>query len=745
MNDSLSVLHLRNTGDDDEGIDLSYYLSLARTVFFKYYQLVLAINVVGLVAVLLYHQSLTPGYTSSVVLHIAPKDTNVFKFDQIYWGGGSDPSFRFTQIGILTSTKLMRQVVADLELHKKGVLDPAEVRDGFVGYVQDKIWPQVPMSMMPDDLGIELTAYKLMSLMEITGADQDNYSNLMYVSVTMADPELSAETANAIGQAYVDTVFENEMQNAMKSQQFLQERLSVLREELQQAEQRLRDFLEAEDILSRGSGRSEVDEELDTTSQRFFAAQAERERLENLISQVRSIQRGGTEISSVPAIASQPLVAKVSTDILALEQRKSELSRRYGPRHNTMIALESELAQARSSLDETIANVLQGIQSDLAIARRAEESTRVGYDSARSRIQEIGRKDFKITELQQDIDVKRAVYTMFLERLNQEDASGPVRNNNIWIADPATVPRQGAVTPIWMLAAASIFLCSALGFGFGLGREFLDNTLETEEDVHEKIGVPLLGLLPQVPANEISGDKLFREYLDNLHSRFAEAIRSVRTSITLLNVRGHYRRLLITSTVEHEGKTSIAMTLSASLGQTGKVILIDADLRRPSVERVLELDEGHRLLGVSDVISGSVGWRDCVFRHDESGIDILMAGSRSLKPLELLSSSEFTTLLNDLSDNYDYIVIDSPPCSAVSDAYLLSSMVDAVLFVVKSKWTSVTQIRGVINRLRHLNATIAGVLLNQIDFDARHHPQYTQYQRYDTYGAPDEPVKITQV
>ena len=129
--------------------------------------------------------------------------------------------------------------------------------------------------------------------------------------------------------------------------------------------------------------------------------------------------------------------------------------------------------------------------------------------------------------------------------------------------------------------------------------------------------------------------------------------------------------------------------------------------------------------------------------HYEAGnIEVLPAGSRSLKPLELLGSSQFTTLLNSLSDKYDFIIIDSPPCSVVSDSYLLGSLSDTVIFVVKSGTSAVTNIRSILNRFRELEVPIAGILLNQVDFELRHHPYYEGYYEYDGYGASDEPVKL---
>jgi len=726
---------------DEEPIDIRYYLVLLRTIWFKYYPYILLLNVIGLLIAALYVQSLAPSYSATLTLHIAPKDNTVFNLEQLYWGYG-DSGFKETQIGILQSNKLMRMVVDELDLHEVPVLSASSRRVGFLGYLQQRLNPVSVESDVDEATRIELAADELSTLISIQEPDISSYSNLLDITATMAEPVLAANTANTWAESYINSVFMNEMETAVKNQAFLTKRLSVLRQQLQEVEQNLRDFMETEDIVQRSSGRDEVDSELDTVTATYFKARQETNRLENLMQQVKDVQKGGTDIRNVPAIATHPVVSRITSQIFDLEGRKSELSRRYGRRHNKMIAIESELGTANRALRNQIVNVRQGIQSDLEVARRTEKTADDILEEVRDKKQLLGRKDFRLKELQQDIDVKREVYTVFLEKLNQDDAAGPVRNTNLWIADPATIPKRGVKLSWSMALFATFIVCTLLSFGVGAILVSISNTLETEQDVLEKAGVQLLGILPIVKTEGEAGDYVpFREYLENLHSRFSEAIRSVRTSMTLLNVNKDINKILVTSCNQHEGKTSVALTLSASLGQTSKVLLVDADLRRSSVENAINTTN-HKLLGLTDAISGAVSIDDCIVHYEAGNIEVLPAGSRSLKPLELLGSSQFTTLLNSLSDKYDFIIIDSPPCSVVSDSYLLGSLSDTVIFVVKSGTSAVTNIRSILNRFRELEVPIAGILLNQVDFESRHHPYYKGYYDYDGYGVSDEPVKL---
>ena len=726
-----------------EPLDLSYYLVYLQTIWTKYHRAILIVNAVGVILVLAYVNSLVPTYTATVTLHIAPKDNTMFNLEQLYWGD-SDTSFKETQIGILQSKKLLRTVVENVELHRVPALSASSIRVGPVGFIKH-LFRDKEQSVSEENMAdlIESKANELAGLITVSLADEYGYSNLLHVSVAMAQAKLAADTANNLADSYIHAVYMNEMETALKNQGFLSDRLTVLREELQVAELRLRDYMEEQDIVSTPSGRSEVADQLTAVTNRFYLAQQERIRLENLTQQVKKFQMGGQELSNVSAFSSDPNVSKISSEVIDLERSRNELRKRYGKHHNKMIAIESELENARRSLQRQIGNVMKNIESDLAVAKRTKKVASQSLEEVRGRTQSRGRKEFDLTQLQQDIDVKRAVYTVFLEKLNQDDAAGPVRNTNLWVADPAVAPRSGSKLS-WVTAVlAALVVCSTISIGVGGMLIFIDNSLETEADVMEKTHTQLLGMLPIIRGvgTDVPNTP-FGEYLENLHSRFSEAIRTVRTSITLLNVSQPINKILVTSCQTHEGKTSVALCLAASFAQTSKVLLIDADLRRPSVENAVS-QTTHKMLGLSDVVSGGAAIEDCITHHEQAKFDYLPAGSRSLNPLELIGSTQFTTLLNDLSDEYDYVIVDSPPCTAVSDAYLLGSLMDTVIFVVKASSTSVANIRSVLSRFHDLDVQVAGILLNLVNFESKKHPYYYQDATYAPYVSDDNtPVKL---
>lgn len=722
--------------DEEEMIDYRYYLELCRTVLLKHFKLILFFCFACIVGAVLYVQSQAPIYASTMTLHVAPKET-FFSFDQYYWT--DEEKFQETQIGLLESRKLMLQVVDEIDLHKEGKLIPSSFDAGVARVLKDwlaSMREAPPPSTLTEKEQIENTAGQLSGLMSISKPPNREYSNLLNVTVRMGDPDLAAKTANAIGDVYIDLVFENEIESARKNQQFLTDRLGILREDLRIAEQRLQDYREQQDIVAGPTGDSEVDNELSALSSRYFEAREKRLRQENLYQQVQNIGRNSSTWEKLPAISNHPAVSRLQTELRQLNQRKSELSKRYGSRHNRMIALNSEISALEDSLQSQVGDIAAGIRNEYELSVKIEQAAEETLDGVRGRKQELGRQEFALNELVQDVEAKREVYSVFLNRLNQDGAAGPVRNDNLWIADPAAA---GGGQRTSLVRTAVIAMILSLGFAMGIGLliELTSNTVGSTEDVDKKLATPLLGFLPLIPNvdTSISGVTL-KEYLTNPHSRFSEALRTVRTSISLSGLQNEgTNRFLVTSSQMGEGKTSVALSLAASFGQMSKVIVLDGDLRRPSVERVLNTSN-HKMPGLTDVIAGTAPLEECIQSIEDSGIDVLFAGSRTIRPLELLSSNQFRLLLDKLAETYDTIIIDSPPCVSVSDAYVLSTLVENVIFVVKSNITKVPVIRNSLQRFRSIDANVAGVLLNQFDLEAAHN--YGRYQDYYDYQAADE-------
>ena len=727
---------------DDEIIDFRYYLLLLRTVLYKHYKKIFLFSLFCVFASVLIAQSMAPSFVATVTLNIAPRDSGVFN-SASYWWERNDPAFQTTQVGILSSHKLVRRVVERLDLHNAEILHPQPAFAQFIAEwmpgLSDK--HELPVS---DSLRIENTAMMLSGAISVKMPSAREQSYLIGVSVRLPDPQLAAQAANTLAEVYMQEVFNTEIDKALKNQSWLTERLAVLKEDLRISEQQLQQYRESENIVARSSGQGELDQELELVSARYFKAREDRLLLENLYEQVRNIQSTGTDFENIPAVMSNPLVQNLNNTIFNLQQRKSELSKRYGSRHNKMIALESELAAARKSLSSQVSNVIEGIKNDFQVAQKSEQSLEQTLAAARGKKQSLGRKEFKLRELEQEVESKRTVYSAFLRKLNEDDASGPIQNTNVWVTDPATVPQTASGRSMKSIVLVAFILSLMAGVGLGILLELIDNTFKSPEDVEQKLGMEVLGVLPLISEHQIDDQEIenigHHYYARQSTSTFAEAVRSLRTTLALLTINRPSKRLLITSSMKGEGKTSVALSLAASFGATSKVLLIDADFRRPSVLRTRDANSNQKL-GLSDVLAGVTSVEECLIHSDEANVDILTAGRISPNPLELLGSAEFNALLNAQSELYDKIIIDSAPCLPVSDSYLLSAQVDSVIVVVKAASTIVSNVRTVLKRFASLNVEVTGVLLNYVNFDAKYNTyKYAGYYDYHGYSGSEEDI-----
>jgi capsular exopolysaccharide synthesis family protein len=280
-----------------------------------------------------------------------------------------------------------------------------------------------------------------------------------------------------------------------------------------------------------------------------------------------------------------------------------------------------------------------------------------------------------------------------------------------------------------------VLIAGILGAMVGVALAFLkvalDNTIRVGDEIEEKLGQPVVGVLPIIKDIKKSERQVSLAYLDKDQEGFGEAVRTIRTGVILSGVDKPLKKIIVTSSVPGEGKTTLSLSLALSLGQMEKVVVIDADMRRPSIADDCGLPKG--AAGLSEVIAGTEDIKNCIHALEPGGIDLIPAGIVPPNPLELLSSKRFANLIAQLEEKYDRVIIDSAPTQAVSDSLVLSDLCDGVIFVVKADSTTTQVALGGLQRLLRVDAHLMGVVLNQFDAAAAARYGYHRGQ-YDYYG-----------
>jgi len=728
--------------EQNDEIDL---LKLWNTVWHRKWSIITLVVVVTMVAILAVF-AITPIYRAAATLLIEQKTAKVVSIEQVYGLDGAGSEYLQTQFELLKSRALAERVVRQLNLTTHPEFDPRQQPKPLIdikGLLADlNLNKAVPLTL-PEDLEDEAAATEAEIFDEVTkefmeriSIQPQGKSQLVKVQVDMADARMAAKAANALSTGFIESQLEATMEMSATATSWMNGRLGELRSKLKEAEDRLQAYREQEnlvDIGGAGSVTSISTAELNLTSERMIDARRQRAEAESQYRQVQAMRSGGWErLASVPAVLGNPLIQQFKADEARAKAKFEELSRRYGARHPAMDAARSDLQAASASLRSQVEQVVAGIERTYQLAVANEGSLRSSFNANKAQIQDISRKEFKLRELQREVDTNRALYDTFMTRLKETTATSDLDSANARVVDPAVLPTEPLKPKKALIVVIAALLAGFVGVGLTLLLEALNNTFKSTEQVESRLNIPVLGILPLVKQSERS--QLARMFNKGEDKSFAESIRTIRTGVVLSGIDEPHKVLVVTSSIPGEGKSTVSVNLAFALGQMERVLLIDADLRRPTLAKSFEFPVGTP--GLANLIAGTAKLEDCIKQVE--GIDMLSAGTVPPNPLELLSSPRFAKAIELLKGKYDRIVIDSPPTQAVSDAVVLSTFANSLIYVVKSDSTHIPLVEKGVGQLLQNNAPVTGVVLNQVDIKKAKKYGYSYGGYYDYYGYSGE-------
>ena len=693
------------TAERASTVNLQDYLR----VLYRYKWGIVALAVIGGLLAALKAYSDVPIYRATSTLLIERQAARFVSIETVYQ---ANPGYDFgeyyqTQYEILKSRPLAERVV-----NKLGVAAFAPKPDAQSGFSFAKLFGRTSAPAAPPskEAQFESAVGTVQGALQVQPIRNSQLVKLQYEG---PDPQLIATLANTLGQAYIEETLEGRLEMAESASSWLNDRLAGLRTKLEESEKALQAYRDQERLIDVKGVDSLATQELTLASERLATARRERVDKEALYRQVQQVRSSGGSLDGIPALLAYPLVAELKTAAVAAERNKNELSQRYGPRHPKMVEADTALETARSALQRQLEAVADGIARDFESARTREGQLSGELGSAKGEVRDINRKQYELTRLEREVESNRQLFDLFQQRFKETSASGGVQNANARVVEKAQVPGGPVFPNKQRTTTVGILLGLALGVALAFLLDHLDNTLKGTDDVERRLGLPVLGLLPRL---ETSGDKdrsPLRHFADSPKTSFSESVRTVRTSVLLSAIDHPHRRLLVTSSVPGEGKTTLSVNLAHALGQMRKVLLIDADMRRPAVHR--GLPDLESMKGLSQFVSGDAKLSECVKQVGETGqVYVMPAGPVPPNPQELLSSHRFSEALEQLSKAFDHVIIDCAPACAVSDALVLSRMVHAVIYVVRSDSTPYQLAEQGVKRLRRVNAPLIGAVVNHV-------------------------------
>ena len=513
---------------------------------------------------------------------------------------------------------------------------------------------------------------------------------------------------------------------------FLEQEATTQKSKLENAQERLQSYSLKENNVSFEDAENIVLQALKSYQQESTRARTEAVTAQQIIDEVTQMLENGAAIETIPYVQKDPEIGMMHRELVLIEAKFNGLKKRYKSKYPDYQQTAEELNTLRESIAHHSASLIQSLSNNAVIAKQnADKLERL------VREQEDKQLDLKKTKIGYDVFKRDAeqcdlLYKTVLGRLKETDITSKKQSSNMLIVDSADPP----IKPIKPRKVLTILLGIIGGLAVAIGLAFfvnyLDDSIKSQDDVETYLRLSFLGYVPNIKTNSV----VERDLQSHLHpqSNAAEGFRTIRATISLTHKPEKCRVLAVTSTIPSEGKSLVASNLAIVTAQTGlKTLLVDADLRRPSVHKAYQL---HSPTGLSSYLSEEINSADnIVHRTEVPNLEVVCCGSVPTTPSELIGSKRMQQFLQQARERYDRIVLDCPPISAVSDPLIISAMSDGVVFVTKFNKIRREHARKSVQRLQNAGIHILGVVLNDIDFEGKDSYYYSYYYYQNRYYA----------
>ena len=689
----------------------------------------------------------TPIYTARATLLIERKDPQVVNIKQVLSESAEadESSYYESQYEILRSRSLAAAVIKSQGFDNNpafanaaGGGNPiARLLATIVGWV--KSFSAQPAGVESADLA-GVKSHLIDSYGGMLNVEPVKRSRLVKIGISAADPALAAQIANAHAEAYIRQGFTLRNQANEEARKFLEAKLAELKDRVEKSEDTLNNFRREKGIISLDEKENIVVDRLADLNKRLTEAEAERIGLE---AQVHLIKK--RQYDSLPAVIGNGLIQNLRAQVVQLEAEQAKLGAQFLPGYPRLAQVTAQLQESRSRLAQQVNNVVEGISSAYFAAAGKERSLRHQMDQQKADTLALKDASVRYSILAREANTNKQLYDTVLERFKEIAIAGGIPTANVSIVDRAEIPRLPSKPNKRLNLMLGALLGLMAGLGLALILEHLNNTLGTPEDVEHYLRLPNLVVIPDflsLPKTWKNAKPRINRLEANVHSKLcvpskrpvdsalplsmlSEAYRKLRTSIFLSRPGDPPRTLLFTSGTNGEGKTMTVANTAIMLAQMDlKILVVDADLRRPACHKALRVRGGP---GLTDFLAGQEELRNVVRPTTTPNLFVLNCGSTAPNPTELVGSKRMRHTLAALKDCYDFVLIDSPPVLPVSDAVILSSMAEAMILVVRAHETPKHLVSTAIAQLGANQAKILGVVLNRADVRGVDYQDYYQY------------------
>ena len=639
-----------------------------------------------------YLSALKPSYTSTAVLQIGnTKPNKALSINDAFEENTATTEQIQTQYELLRSRKFAERVIARLDL-----MNDLDFISGKYKENVRKLLNKPKITSISIDGAIAIFRSRL-TVTPISNTE------LVKISFYSYNPELSSRIANYVGTTYLQ--YQDELHSASQesTSQWLVDQLEELGKKLEASEKALQAFREEKQLVDIKGVVSLISSELNKLMSEDLLADKREDNLRITVDYIANNQNALRDLVELNEINENILYGKLREQEEKVERKLSEVSKRYGPKHPKRIAAEAEYSSIKERIKKLIRDIIFSIEKEYLEAVEKSKATKQRLEKAKSDFLHVSRLDNKFSQLLREVETNKELYSSYLIRLKEADAMGNYRSEFYVRFIDKAIPAKGPFKPNkTLLTIVAMIFSGIVVSAVIIMRELMVDTLNSRRKLDGFTEAPILAVLPKMRKKQSESK--------NIDNRFLEAVRTLRTSLLFSHEKRPPKIIAVTSSEPGEGKSTVAIELARSFSEMEKVLLIEGDLRHPTIAKNLAFDPNRP--GLSNLLAKTHQIDECIVRDEHVKLDILTSGITPSNPIAFLSMKRFAMLIKVFGNFYDRIIIETPPVNAVSDAVIISKLVDSVIYIVHGGKTRREQILSGLRLLKQVNAPIEGVVIN---------------------------------
>jgi succinoglycan biosynthesis transport protein ExoP len=555
-------------------------------------------------------------------------------------------------------------------------------------------------------------------------------SRLVDIRVEHPDKSVATRIANTLAKTFIEQNLEQKVNASFQAVTWLKTQVSDARNKVEESEKHLLEYRRENNEVSLEEGENIVRQALLQAQTELGKVRAESALAQETAAEIDRLINNGEASETIPAIAQNLTVQRIKQEIDIERANLATLTNRYREKWPTVIASRAKIGELEGQLASECDKQLQSIRNQAVILKKNEEKLLKLVEAEELKQLQLNSHKIAYDTIKRDAENNKAIHSNVLIRLKETELMSRMNSNNMRVVDEASEPLRPVKPRVVLTILAGLVGGLMVSLALAFFVNYLDDSIKSQDDVETHLRLPFLGYIPNIKTNSV----VERDLQAHLHpqSNAAEGFRTIRATIALTHKPEKFRVLSVTSTIPSEGKSLVASNLAIVHAQTGlKTLLVDADLRRPSVHKAYQL---HSPVGLSAFLSKEVNrFEDLVHHTEVPNLDVVCCGAVPTTPSELIGSPRMAEFLQLMREKYDRVVLDCPPISAVSDPLIISAMSDGVVYVTKFNKIRREHGRRSVQRIQDAGIHILGVVVNDIDFEGRDSYYYSYYYYQNRY------------